>query len=228
MEKINYVLDDRNITIYKNYDEGDVIYLCESHSDDEMMEKISARLKKLTGKTPWSFVIFDVKDWNNDLSPWKGRNSKDEDVFGGNGSKTLEWIKDRLIPFVEGEDKYSHRYISGYSLAGLFALWAFYETDLFDGVGSCSGSVWFDGWDEYMKCASANKPSKVYLSLGMKEEKTKDKLMATVGDRTRMQYEMAENDPSVEEKILVMNPGGHFTEPENRIASAVAWLVKGV
>ena len=227
MDKNKYTLGERNITVYKNYDGGDIIYLCESHADDEMMDKIASRLKKLTGKTPWSLVIFDVDDWNSALSPWKGKNSKGEEVFGGNGKETLSWIKNFLIPLCEDNKEFTKRYIAGYSLAGLFSLWSFYESDMFDGAASCSGSLWFDGWEKYIKSASACGASKVYLSLGMKEEKTNDRLMSTVGDMTRLTYEYIKNDENITDSALVMNPGGHFTEPENRIANAVTYLVKG-
>ena len=35
--------------------------------------------------------------------------------------------------------------IAGYSLAGLFALYALYKTDAFTRVASMSGSLWFPG-----------------------------------------------------------------------------------
>jgi predicted alpha/beta superfamily hydrolase len=40
--------------------------------------------------------------------------------------------------------------IGGYSLAGLFALWASTRTDLFFGVAAASPSVWFPGFIDYM------------------------------------------------------------------------------
>ncbi len=67
--------------------------------------------------------------------------------------------------------------LGGYSLAGFFALWSSYQTELFDGIAAVSPSVWYPQWMEYAK---DNKPlaTSVYLSLGDKEEKTKNPTMA--------------------------------------------------
>ena len=76
-------------------------------------------------------------------------------------------------------------WLMGYSLAGLFALWAAYESDVFSGIVCCSGSLWFPDWDHYVRDHVIQSKCSVYLSLGGKEEKTKNKVMAAVGDRTR-------------------------------------------
>lgn len=225
MKKETFILDGKDITLYKNYDGGKILYLGESHADSEQQDKIANRLKKLTGKKPWSLVIYSVDDWNNDLSPWKAPQSHGDESFGGNGENTLLWIKEKLIPLVEKDGEYEKRYIAGYSLSGLFSLWAFYESDIFDGAASCSGSLWFEGWDEYIKGKTAKEDSVVYLSLGIKEEKTKNPWMSLVGDRTREQLTICENDKNIIRTTLTMHPGGHFTEPENRTAEALAWLV---
>lgn len=56
--------------------------------------------------------------------------------FPGNGEQTLEYITNGLIPAVRS--KYGNEreiYIMGYSLAGLFALWACARrTDIFAGA----------------------------------------------------------------------------------------------
>lgn len=62
-------------------------------------------------------------------------------------------------------------YLIGYSLAGLFALWTAYETDIFSAIASCSGSLWFEQWDEYVLHHQIKHESNIYLSLGGKEEK---------------------------------------------------------
>ncbi len=225
MKKETFILDEKNITVYKNYENGCVLYLGESHSDEEQQDKIANRLKKLTGKTPWTLVFYSVNDRNNDLSPWKAPQSHGEEYFGGEGDATLKWLKERLTPYVEEGCDFHKRFIAGYSLAGLFSLWAFYESGIFNGAASCSGSLWIDGWDEYIKGRQAPKDSSVYLSLGIKEEKTKNPFMSLVGDRTRDQLSLCENDENISRTTLVMHPGGHFTETENRIAGGLAWLV---
>ena len=55
------------------------------------------------------------------------------------------------------------RFLCGYSLAGLFALWAVYQTDFFAGTAAVSPSVWYPGWLGYAEEHRALTPA-VYLS----------------------------------------------------------------
>ena len=86
--------------------------------------------------------------------------------FGDGAVRTLEQILTLCT------DKSRTYYIGGYSLAGLFSLWAAYQTDVFSGIAAASPSVWFPGFIEYMK-EHEIKSETVYLSLGDREEKTR-------------------------------------------------------
>ena len=116
-------------------------------------------------------------------------------------------------------------FFGGYSLTGFFALWAAYQTDLFSGVAAASPSVWFPGWIGHAE-NNAVKAGKVYLSLGDKEEKTRNPVMRTVGDNIRRQHELLQADPACEKCILEMNQGNHFKEPDIRTAKGFAWLLQ--
>ena len=115
-------------------------------------------------------------------------------------------------------------YIGGYSLAGFFALWAAYRTSEFNGAAAVSPSVWFPGWMEYAENNTV-KAENVYLSLGDKEEKTRNPVMRTVGDNIRRQYEILKSDPGCSRCVLEMNRGNHFREPDIRTAKGFAWLL---
>ena len=66
-------------------------------------------------------------DWNRELAPWKApkafRGSED---FGGQGPALLDTLTQQIIPLIESHLGYAPEFrgIAGYSLAGLFALWA--------------------------------------------------------------------------------------------------------
>ena len=64
----------------------------------------------------------------------------------------------------------------------------------------------------------------VYLSLGGKEEKAKNKVMAAVGDRTRAQEGLLQEDSMVESVVLEWNAGGHFADAGKRLAKGVKWM----
>lgn len=64
---------------------------------------------------------------------------------------------------------------------------------------------------------------KVYLSLGDREVRTRNPVMATVGDRIRETHSLI-----LERNVacpLEWNPGNHFKEPELRTAKAFSWLL---
>ncbi len=173
-----------------------------------------------------NFIVYEADDWNSDFSPWKFDLNR-KMSFSGGGRRTLEWLADECVHFCENRFGLTgRRIICGYSLAGLFSLWAFYETGLFSGVISCSGSLWFGDWISYAETHSAPPDSCVYISLGVREEKARDRIMATVGDCTRRQYEIICEDKNVSRHILEWNEGGHFNEPEMRLANGVKWMIK--
>ena len=113
--------------------------------------------------------------------------------------------------------------IGGYSLAGFFALWAAYQTELFTGVAAVSPSVWYPGWMEYIT-ANPVKAKTVYLSLGEKEERAKNTVLSTVGDCIRLQHDQLKNAGVL--TTLEWNPGGHFQDPMARTVRGFVWLLE--
>ena len=112
--------------------------------------------------------------------------------------------------------------IGGYSLAGLFALWAAYRTDVFCAVAAASPSLWFPDFYEFME-KNEIKTDKVYLSLGDREEKTRNPVMATVGERIRKAHVLLkERNVNC---ILEWNEGNHFKDADIRTAKAFAWVM---
>ena len=106
----------------------------------------------------FKYIAVEIDDWNDDLSPWKAQAVFKDDDFGGGAVKTLE----KILTLCSDKKKY---YIGGYSLAGLFSLWAAYQTDIFTGIAAVSPSVWFPGFIDYMR-EHEIKSKTVYLSLG--------------------------------------------------------------
>ncbi len=84
------------------------------------------------------------------------------------------------------------------------------------------GSVWFPGFIDYMK-AHAIHAGSIYLSLGDREEKTRNPVMATVGERIREAHELLLSVGT--ECILEWNKGNHFKDADIRTAKAFAWLM---
>lgn len=156
---------------------------------------------------------FPVEDWNVELSPWAA-----PAVFGGTafGAGAEETLKRILAHCGEPGKTYL---LGGYSLAGLFALWAGTRTGVFQGVAAASPSVWFPGWTAYLRGHPLGAKA-AYLSLGDREAKTRQPLLATVADRLRETEDILNRQGVA--TALAWNPGNHFRDPALRMAWAFA------
>ena len=184
-------------------------------SDFAGMENETAEIRRLTD-VDFQLVAVGTQNWNDDLSPWQAPAAFGKDVFGGGAERTLEAIgglcADNRVCI-----------IGGYSLAGLFALWASCRTDRFAAVAAASPSVWFPGFSDYLK-ANPTKSGAVYLSLGDREEKTRNPVLSTVGDRIR-EAEALFRQQGVT-CTLEWNSGNHFRDADLRTAKAFAWALQ--
>ena len=189
---------------------------------------LSQEMPLLAAQTTRSFlhVAFPVEAWNVDLSPWDAPPVFGREAFGHGAADTLAWLRSRLMPEVRAKYAISPDapvILGGYSLAGLFSLWAAYQTDIFAGVAAVSPSVWFPGFLQYMKEHDMRAKS-VYLSLGNREERTRNPLMATVGDCIREGHNLLKMQKI--RTILEWNPGNHFKDAGIRTAKGFAWLIR--
>lgn len=148
--------------------------------DDHNLEEMEAEVSEIQRLTSMDFCLIAVKvrSWNQDLSPWKAPAVFGNQDFGNGAADFLRNITELC------SDPHKTYYLGGYSLAGLFSLWAAYQTSLFAGIAAASPSVWFPGFLDYVK-AHKFQSSCVYLSLGDREERTKNSVMAAVGDCIR-------------------------------------------
>ena len=138
--------------------------------------------------------------------------------FGDGAEETLHFLLEEVL----ADSSAGKVYIGGYSLAGLFALWAGYQSDRFDGIAAASPSIWFPHFTEYMK-NNMTQVDAVYLSLGDREERTRNPVMSQVGSAIR-EAESILKEAGID-CILEWNKGNHFKEPDLRTAKAFAWLM---
>ena len=169
------------------------------------------------------FVSIKVEEWNRYLSPYKAENPfRKGEFFEGEGDVLLSSIKDELVPRVENKEMDIERYLLGYSMGGLFSLYSSLVSDLWNGVGSVSGSLWLQDFDTFV---SKNVPStkKIYLSLGRKEKESRNIVLKSVEVKTKAIYDTLKEESI--ESTFVLNEGGHFQDEEKRLRDAVSWLL---
>ena len=200
---------------FGNPDAGKVLIQPVDEHDLEVLESEFNIIKTLTD-TDFYLIAAKVGNWNTDLSPWKA-----PAVFGNEdfGEGAGEFLKALLPLCSDGQKTY---YIGGYSLAALFALWAAYQTDSFKAVAAASPSMWFPNFTEYMEKSSLRAEA-VYLSLGDKEAKARNPVMATVADKIEEAKKILENGGI--RTTLEWNQGNHFKESDLRTAKAFAWVL---
>ncbi|MCQ2321389.1 MAG: hypothetical protein MJZ91_08695 [Bacteroidales bacterium] len=145
-------------------------------------------LQELAELFSLSFVMVEGADWNDDLTPWPALGVfKKAKSFGGRASAFLTKLCNEIVPKAEVELGLTNpqRTLMGVSLSGLFAVWTAFNTDVFQNVISISGSLWYDGFAEWVRTHEISpKVEGICLLLGEKEKNAKEKRMATVEEKT--------------------------------------------
>ena len=186
--------------------------------DDHDLEGIEneAAFIAVRAETDFHLIAVKVENWNSDLSPWEAPAVFGKEDFGGGAEKTLG----NLLELTSDNSK--TYFIGGYSLAGLFALWATFRTKSFSGVAAASPSVWFPSFSDFIK-ENEIKAGTVYLSLGNREEKTRNHVMATVGKNIREAHKVLKERGV--NCFLEWNEGNHFKDADIRTAKAFLWVM---
>ncbi len=236
---------------YGNPDSANVLVQLIGDHEVSGMEKEIANIRDSVGDD-FFLLAYKVDDWNLELSPWQAPAVFGKEDFGGGAGETLKELleelrsdnvlsegandealsdKDKEISLLTGgkdvagpafeKKKY---YIGGYSLAGLFALWAAYQTDFFTGVAAASPSIWFPGFVDHMRAGKIN-ADRVYLSLGNREAKTRNPVMATVADCIEISFDLLRKQGVT--SVLEWNEGNHFKDADIRTAKAFSWVLNG-
>lgn len=226
-----------NCSLYlpPEYDMSDKRYPVVYINGEDELQGIMEEMEIHFGVECSAFIVLCimVENWNEDFTPWPAPAlSKKSDPFGGCTANYIKSLKDMIKPYMDEhyrtKPEPADTALVGYSLGGLTALYALYTSDEFGRIGSLSGSLWYDGWVEFI---NSHMPSdsidRVYLSLGKGEEHNRNQRMARVGDYTRKTaIALKEQLKSKEKIILEWNDGGHFTEVPNRFNKALLWLMK--
>ncbi|MCM1553451.1 MAG: alpha/beta hydrolase-fold protein [Butyrivibrio sp.] len=216
--------DGKSISVYPSAaPDMPMIYLnCFSEEGDQLYQ-----LLQNAGCADFTLVVISRLAWNHDMAPWDiPPISRDDTPCTGGADAYLELLVNEIVPMAERfvSGKPAWRGLAGYSLAGLFAVYALYRTNIFSRIGSMSGSLWFPNFREYvLEHEMARRPEAIYFSLGDKECRTRNPYLKTVQDNTEAIsdfYSKAGIDT-----VFRLNHGGHFTDTDGRTAAGLAWLL---
>jgi hypothetical protein len=197
--------------------------ICYMILPEGIKKDLAEGLEMLSDKHCVSIVVIEDVNWNDDLTPWPAEGVfKKAKPFGGQTASFLDKLTRDIIPEAEkhlGIEK-PERTILGVSLSGLFAVWSAFNTDAFTNIISISGSLWYDGFVDWMK---ENTPSpsikKVCMLLGEKEKFAKEKRMAMVEECTHAAADILREKTSAS-IVFELVEGTHFSPIMPRLEQA--------
>ncbi len=164
-----------------------------------------------------SVVSVPVADWGDALTPWPAPALRPgEKDFGGQADETLALLAEAL------DAAPGPHAVCGYSLGGLFALYAFVREPRLAACACLSGSVWYEGWVNWLRenapdCAGRY----AYFSVGRKEK------------RAGLPFRHVEEDLAACVEILrahgcrvgvTLGPGSHMQHVTERLSAGLAAL----
>ena len=226
-----------NYTVWQDESDGltattsiPVIYI---HSFRGNGEDVWQACREMPGCPP--VVLVSVNNpgggLDNELSPWPAPAVwKGQAPYKGQAAAHLKWMTEECMPEVEVRLRamgilQQIPMIAGYSLAGLFALWAGWTSGNFARVASVSGSLWYPGFTDFIRDnAPTGHIGKVCISLGDRESHTRHPLMSQVDTCTAAVVEAVKTRGI--DTVFEWNPGNHFDHPERRMARAIAEMVR--
>lgn len=191
--------------------------------ENATLEAEAQKIAELS-QVPFVLATIELEDWMLDLMPWPDGNISRDPEAGNHGQDTLQYVLLSLIPELQSRFGPLPIILGGYSLGGLFALWASTQTDSFKAIAAASPSVWIKDWIPFAR-KHVPMAEAVYLSLGDQEEHVKNQAIARVGDNLRAQYTLLQEQLGSDHCTLVWEQGGHFNDNEGRLARAFAWLM---
>lgn len=216
------------------------------------MEEILTKLVESGARTDFLLLAIKPNSWNDDFTPWAVPAFRaGEEAPQGRADAYLSCLTEGIKPYMDihyrTKPEPEHTALFGYSLGGLMAVYAIYRTDVFGAAASLSGSLWFDGFCEFMEREKPLRTDlRVYLSLGKKESRSRNPRMGKVAECTQRareilagqleqpdRYDGVDGENGVkagtgnrERVCFEWNEGGHFRGIEERFAKAVIWWVE--
>lgn len=205
-----------------------------------------------------SLVNVGVGLWEENFSPWcaprvfaKGPN------FGDGAQKTLDTLINQVIPWAESEltDPPAYRVLVGYSLAGLFSLWAGVSQPgvsqqvargcqpddvpsqpaaplpggaaTFQRIGAVSGSFWFPGLLDYVdQQLSGGAVGLTHAYLSLGDREARTPNPQIMHVRENAELLASKLENAGITSTFELNRGNHFQNVEGRMQKALDWLVK--
>lgn len=223
IQKHEFYIGDKKVDVYPGSgSRSAVIYLNTFAGEGDKVYQVL----RSADSPDFTLVAVSGLDWNHDMAPWDiPPISEGHTPCTGGAGDYLQLLTERIMPQAEKlAPDVSWRGLAGYSLAGLFAVYSLYQTDLFSRIASMSGSLWFPGFLEYAASHEMKRlPDCAYFSIGDRENRTRNPYLKTVRENTeKMERLCAESGIHT---FFQLNQGNHYKNAAQRTAAGIAWLL---
>lgn len=180
------------------------------------------------GSLPFNLLSISDLRWDEELSPWPEPPIVDsQDHFTGEADQLIRQLEEDIIPWALSklQDHPEKMIIGGYSMGGLFSVYAPYKTVLFDQIICVSGSLWYPDFCSWaMAHQYLRKPESIYYSLGTQETSVRNPYLQKTGE---VMEELSLHDQHQGiETVFEWNQGNHFHQPIQRIVKGIIWTLK--
>jgi predicted alpha/beta superfamily hydrolase len=222
-DRVCFEAGGRKLTLHKAGKSGALLIVLNNFSGNG--SSIVEQMRRI-GRPDCSLLSIGGLNWDHDMAPWYYPPlTKKDTSCTGRADQYLEALLDRILTEAlartDGEPEYLG--LAGYSLAGLFALYAMYRTDRFSRVCSMSGSLWFPDFREFaLSQLLAGRPDRLYLSIGSREARSRIRMLQSVQDNTEFLADFYQRQGILYE----LNPGNHYQDADLRCAKGIAWILK--
>lgn len=220
----SFPIEQKRVDVYPGRAPGSpVIYL---NTFSRAANSVYRNLLTL-GCPDFSLVAISKLKWDHDMTPgYMGPISKHDTPCTGGADDYLHLLLDEIMPAAEkvlpGTPVW--RGIAGYSLAGLFAVYTLYKTNVFSRAASMSGSFWFEGFPAFVRTHEMKgKPDCIYFSLGDQESSTDNPILNVVQHNTEEMESFCRTKGI--HTTFVLNRGSHYQACNKRTASGIAWIL---
>ena len=224
-DRVCFEAGGRKLTLHKAGKSGAPLIVLNNFSGDG--SSIVDQMRRI-GCPDCSLLSIGGLNWDHDMAPWYCPPlTKGDTPCTGGADRYLEELLDQILKEAlartDGEPEYLG--LAGYSLAGLFAIYAMYRTARFSRVCSMSGSLWFPDFREFaLSHPLVRKPDRLYLSVGDREARSRNRMLQSVQDNTEFLADFYRKQGIETEYEL--NPGNHYQDAALRCAKGIAWILK--
>ena len=223
-EKLPFTVEDKQAVLYRSPAPGGPLIVLNYYSGDG--HSVVSFLDQIRAPECDLLVIGNL-DWAHDMAPWDCPPVfANGPAYTGGADTYLELLTGRILPQAKAmlSAEPSFIGIAGYSLAGLFAVYALYRCDIFQRAASMSGSLWYPGFtDNVRNKALQSSPDRLYFSLGDKEAKTRNPYLKRVQESTEAAADLFRNRGI--HVTIEMYPGNHFQDAALRTALGISSLI---